>query len=92
METNDLELQAILRADLTAFIQKVFETISPGDTYVHNWHIEAIAYELERCYRGESTRLLITQPPRTLKSICTSVAFVAWALGRDPALWFICVS
>lgn len=92
MATTDLELQAVLRADLTAFIQKAFETVSPGDTYVHNWHIEAIAYELECCYRGESTRLLITQPPRTLKSICTSVAFVAWALGHNPGLSFICVS
>jgi predicted phage terminase large subunit-like protein len=92
METPDPELQAILRTDLAAFIQKVFHTVAPGDVYRHNWHLEAIAYELERCGRGESTRLLITQPPRTLKSICTSVAFVAWALGHDPALRFLCVS
>ena len=83
---------ALLREDLTAFVQQVFATVSPGDTYSHNWHVEAIAYELVRCRNGGNTRLLITQPPRSLKSICSSVAFVAWALGHDPALRFICVS
>ncbi len=28
--------------------------------------------------------LLINQPPRSLKSICVSVAYVAWLLGHDP--------
>ena len=92
MTHSDPVLAALLRRDFTAFVQKVFHTVSPGDRYVPSWYIEAIAYELERLYRGENQRLLITQPPRTLKSICTSVAFVAWALGRDPALSFICVS
>lgn len=85
-------LNAVLRSDLTAFVHKVFNTVSPGDRYHHNWHIEAIAYQLKRCIDGESQRLLITQPPRSLKSICTSVAFVAWALGHNPKLRFICVS
>lgn len=85
-------LAALLRTDLTAFVHKVFATVSPGDVYRHNWHIEAITWELERCLKSDSTRLLITQPPRSLKSICSSVAFVAWALGHDPALRFICVS
>jgi predicted phage terminase large subunit-like protein len=85
-------LAALLREDLTAFVEQVFATVSPGDAYCHNWHIEAIAHELVRCREGDSTRLIITQPPRSLKSICSSVAFVAWALGRDPALRFICVS
>jgi predicted phage terminase large subunit-like protein len=85
-------LAAVLRTDLTAFVHKVFTTVSPGDIYHHGWHIEAVTYELGRCLDGDNTRLLITQPPRSLKSICTSVAFVAWALGRDPAMRFICVS
>ena len=85
-------LAGLLRTDLTAFVHKVFITVSPGDVYCHNWHIEAIAHELRRCRDGDNTRLIITQPPRSMKSICSSVAFVAWALGHDPALRFICVS
>ena len=87
---NDLDI--ILRSDLTAFVQMVFKTVSPNDTFKPNWHIEAITHELMRCHARECNRLLITQPPRSLKSICSSVAFVAWALGHDPSLRFLCVS
>ena len=89
---HHLELDAILRSDLSLFVRKVFETVSPNDAFKPNWHIDAIAHELTRCHTGENRRLLITQPPRSLKSICASVAFPAWALGHDPTLRFLCVS
>jgi hypothetical protein len=41
---------------------------------------------------GEISRLLINQPPRSLKSICVSVAYVAWLLGHDPTRRIIVVS
>ena len=77
-------LPALLRVNLRFFIQKVFATVSPGDIYLHNWHIDAIAHQLMLVHSGESRRLLINQPPRSLKSICVSVAYVAWLLGHDP--------
>ena len=80
----DRVLRAILRAELPFFIRKVFATISPGETYLHNWHVDAIAHQLMRVHSGEGRRLLINQPPRSLKSICVSVAYVAWLLGHDP--------
>ena len=86
------ELDAILRSDLSQFVRKVFATVSSNDTFKPNWHIEAIAHELTRCHAGENRRLLITQPPRSLKSICSSVSFPAWALGHDPTQRFLCVS
>jgi len=92
MTTPDRLLAAVLRQDFTSFVRKVFATVSPGERYVENWYVEAIAHELEELLAGKTARLLITQPPRTLKSICTSVAFVAWALGHNPALFFICAS
>jgi len=85
-------LQAALRQDLGTFIAAVFQTVSPGDLYLHNWHIDAVVHQLMRVHRGESRHLIITQPPRSLKSICTSVAFVAWSLGHDPTRRFACVS
>jgi hypothetical protein len=33
----------LLRSDFTSFVQKAFRTISPGDAYSANWHIEAMA-------------------------------------------------
>jgi hypothetical protein len=85
-------LNAILRVDLGTFIAKVFQTVSPGDVYQHNWHIDAIAFALMQVHNGTEHRLIITQPPRSLKSICASVAYVAWALGHDPSKRFACVS
>ena len=76
-------LNTWLRHDLTSFVQRCVQTVAPGRAYQHNWHIEVIASHLERCLAGEITRLFITLPPRSLKSVCASVAFPAWALGHD---------
>jgi hypothetical protein len=80
----DRTLKAILRSDLRYFVRKVFATVSPGEIYLHNWHVDAIIHQLLRVHSGESRRLLINQPPRSLKSICVSVGYVAWLLGHDP--------
>ena len=85
-------LRAVLRQDLGTFIAKVFQTVSPGDVYLHNWHIDAVVYELLQIQEGRLRRFIVTQPPRSLKSICTSVAFVAWSLGQDPSKRFACAS
>lgn len=87
-----MELDAILRSNFSLFVRKAFATVSPNDAFKPNWHIDAVAYELTRCHAGENRRLLITQPPRSLKSICASVAFPAWALGHDPTVRIMCVS
>lgn len=85
-------LNALLRNDLSAFTRKVFDTVSTGDTFSDNWHLQAIAYHLEGCAVGNIKRLIITLPPRSLKSISASVAFPAWLLGHDPTSNIICVS
>jgi hypothetical protein len=80
----DRVLRAILRTDLSFFTRKVFATVSQVGPYLHNWHVDAITHQLMRVHSGECRRLLINQPPRSLKSICVSVAYVAWLLGHDP--------
>jgi predicted phage terminase large subunit-like protein len=85
-------LDAILRTDFVSFIRKVFQTVSPGERFLPNWHIEAMAHHLLRVVSGETRRLVITIPPRHLKSICASVALPAFILGRDPTRRTICVS
>lgn len=95
MATEEIELaafDAMLRMDLSAFIQKSFDTVDPGSPYRHNWHIDAIAYHLEQVERGKINRLIITMPPRSLKSISASVAFPAWYLGRHPKKRILAVS
>jgi predicted phage terminase large subunit-like protein len=85
-------LKAVLRTDLLAFTGKTFATLSPGQAFVPGWHLEAIAHRLERVHRGEIKRLIINMPPRSLKSIMSSVSFPAFVLGLDPTRRFICVS
>ena len=85
-------LAALLRNDLRYFVWKCFQTILPGTPYLPNWHIDAIVHQLMRVQAGDISRLLINQPPRSLKSICVSVAYVAWLLGHDPTRRIIVVS
>ena len=85
-------LQALLREDLYSFVHKTFQSLSPGQRLIPGFYIEAIVYQLERLRRGEITRLIINMPPRSLKSIITSVAFPAFVLGHDPTQRIICVS
>jgi predicted phage terminase large subunit-like protein len=90
-----LERQAVaaaLRQDLSSFIEKCFYTLCPGHPFLPNWHVDAMAWHLQRCARGEIKRLLITVPPRSLKSVSASVAFPAWLLGHDPTLRILCAS
>ena len=90
--TSRSVLDAILRRDLYTFVQAAFGVVSPGDSLARNWHLEAITYALTRVLNGETKRLIITVPPRSLKSICASVAFPAFVLGQDPTRRIICVS
>jgi predicted phage terminase large subunit-like protein len=85
-------LDAVLRQNFPCFIHKVFQNVAPGQHFSPNWHIDTIAWQLEKCFHGETKRLLITLPPRNLKSIGASVAFPAWVLGHDPTKNIICVS
>lgn len=85
-------LAALLRSDLRYFVRKCFHTILPGTPYLPNWHVDAIVHQLIQVQAGEVSRLLINQPPRSLKSICVSVAYVAWLLGHDPSRRVVVVS
>tara|TARA_R110000824_G_scaffold4308_1_gene20655 strand:- start:2320 stop:2550 length:231 start_codon:yes stop_codon:yes gene_type:complete len=75
--TDQQSLNALLRTDLESFIAESFNWIAPAQTYHRNWHIRALIWNLEQCLNGSIRRLIITLPPRNLKSISASVAFPA---------------
>lgn len=83
---------ALLRMKFEVFAHKAVEDLNPGIQFQPNWHIRAIDYALDRMMAGETHRLIVNLPPRHLKSLLISVAWVAWQLGRDPTRKFICVS
>jgi predicted phage terminase large subunit-like protein len=89
---RNAELVAVTRNDFEAFFEKVFGQLNPSTKYVTNWHVSVIAHALERCRRGELTRLVILLPPRQLKSTIVSVALPAYILGLNPSARIICAS
>src|SRR4051812_46829294 len=82
----------LIRRDLFRFTCRTFETVVPGETLNRNWHIQAMAHALSQVHSGNTKRLIITVPPRYLKSISASVAFPAFVLGHDPTRRIVCVS
>ena len=80
----NLVLQALLAEDLTAFTEFAFGLVRPGIEFRPNWHFEAVTYKLSQVTKGAIRRLIVTLPPRTLKSFCASVALPAWFLGHYP--------
>ncbi len=92
MKLTPNEYLALLRSDFNAFIERSFYELNPTTPFLPNWHVQVIAAELEACRRGETKRLIINVPPRSLKSLCASIAFPAWLLGHDPSAQIIAVS
>ena len=83
---------SIIRHDLHAMTRMVFKTVKPRNLFEPSWHVEAMTHALTVAGRENDARLLITVPPRSLKSICAAVAFPAWMIGRYPGLRFMVAS
>jgi predicted phage terminase large subunit-like protein len=92
MNLTRSEYHALLRTDFSAFIERSFSELNPDTAYIANWHIEVMAAALEDCRHGKTKRLIITVPPRSLKSHSVSVAFAAWLLGHKSSTQIICAS
>jgi predicted phage terminase large subunit-like protein len=86
------EYEAILRRDLMSFIERSFYELNPQARFSSSPHLEVMASRLEACRHLKTRRLIVNQPPRSLKSHAVSVAYPAWLLGHNPAIQIICAS
>lgn len=84
-------VRGLARTEFSVFVQGAFRVLH-DEPLLRNWHMDAIAHELTRLAQGDVRRLIITMPPRTLKSFIASICYPAWLLGRDPGEKIICVS
>jgi len=76
-----------------AFVHPAFGVLNPGFRLIPNWHIDCVSHRLQMMVTGQSLRrLVLNQPPRSLKSFITSVALPAWLLGRNPSSRIMCAS
>ena len=85
-------VDALCRREFQPFLERGFHTIDPGKLLQRADYLETLCHHLEKVATGEIRRLIVTIPPRHLKSISTAVALPAWMLGRDPTARIICVS
>jgi predicted phage terminase large subunit-like protein len=92
LSPSTAHVNAACRKDFVSFGRKCFHVLAPSAIFQMNWHICAIAHYLEQVRLGKIKRLIITVPPRSLKSIMCSVAFPAFVLGHDPTKRLIVVS
>ena len=65
---SEFVLKTLLAHDLMAFTQFAFGVVRPGIPYKSNWHLEAVTHKLSQVAEGRIRRLIITLPPRSLKS------------------------
>jgi hypothetical protein len=85
-------LDRCLADDFLAFLRKVFETVCPERAFRETWLVEAMVHAADGIMDGKTKRLIVTVPPRHLKSVIFSVALPAFLLGCDPTKRIICVS
>ena len=78
VDTDDA-ISALVRLDFGFFLQMAFHALGGESPYVHNWHIDAIIHQLDRVRTRENRHLIVTIPPRHLKSRIISIAHAtAW--------------
>jgi predicted phage terminase large subunit-like protein len=92
MKMTEAEYLELLRTDFLSYVQWAFYELNPGAKLLMAPYIELMASKLEACRLGEIKRLIITLPPRYLKSHSASIALTTWLLGHSPATEIICAS
>jgi hypothetical protein len=91
-ELTPEEYRVLLRNDFATFVERAFYELNPHADFITGKYIDLLAATLEKCRTGQTKRLIVNLPPRTLKSHAASVAFPAWLLGHNPAKQIICAS
>lgn len=78
-------LAAGARRHFALFLHITFGHLHSGDPPLElSWYLKAICHALTEASATPGSRLVITVPPRHLKSVAASVALPAYLLGLDP--------
>lgn len=90
LKTN--RIRHLYRSEFSCFVELAFRALHPNVEYLDHWLNQVLCRALERCFHGDTKRLIINLPPRYLKSFTASIAFPAWVLARRPEAKILCVS
>ena len=86
------DLYASARGDFGTFVELAFLILHPGKTFVHAAYLDVLFALMEDCAAGREPRVIVNLPPGFMKSMLISIMYVAWRLGVDPTLKFVCIS
>ena len=75
-------------SSLIGFTRRAWPHIRDANEFYPNWHLDLLAAEYEDIYFGVNDRLIVNQPPGTMKSYLLNVFFPAWVWAQDPTKRF----
>lgn len=82
----------LLERDFGGFVRAAWPILEPATQFSENWHLDLLAEYLTAVRRREIRRLIINVPPRSMKSLTTTVMFPSWIWTTEPWTRFICSS
>jgi hypothetical protein len=88
---SNKEVLPALRRSFALFLRFAYREIGGDGSLMWNFHIDAMIHRLAQIEAGNCRRQIITLRPRHLKSVVVT-AWVAWMMGNNPGLRFICAS
>lgn len=91
MSIENLVIKERCERSLLDFTRYIFKSVNKRKFQVGEHH-RIICDALEKCARGEITRLIINIPPRYGKTEIAVKAFPAWCFAHNPAAKFIHLS
>ena len=86
------ELYDLARCDFGTFVELAFPILHPGKTLEYAPYLDVLVTLLEGCAAGRNPRVIVNLPPGFMKSMLISIMYVAWRLGVDPTVKFVCIS
>jgi phage terminase large subunit-like protein len=91
-ELQVADLYALARCDFGTFVELAFPILHPGKKLVHASYLDVLVALMKGCAAGRKPRVIVNLPPGFMKSMLISIMYVAWRLGVDPTLKFVCIS
>src|SRR5262244_58428 len=92
IQLHDALLKKQAERSLRQYVQEAWPLLEPSVPFLPNWHIDYVVEHLEAVTAGEITRLLITIPPRHMKSLLVSVLWPTWEWIQHPGRRWIFAS
>jgi len=74
----------LIQENLLAFAMKAYSQ-NTGQHFNASPYVHFVSWHLQQVASGKLKRLVVTLPPRHLKTFLSSIALPAWILAHDPA-------